>query len=325
MSDAPEPPLVRPPDASWPAPDLSPRHVETRPASERPPRPIDAGPAPDLSLRPIGSQLSHAVPPGFVTAMRVPNGATLTTFSIFRYPRGSWLWALRQMGSARRPLAATPGLGFHHLLGSGAGLGFSRVPDFSRYALLATWSSEQAADDFFAVSPVIESFRRRASEVWTVKLLARRSRGSWKRQTPFTPTTDDLPPGLPTVVITRASLRLRAMLRFWGRVPAIERDLVAAPGMRLALGVGELPWVRPVTFSVWDDEAALERFANAGSHHAAARAAHARGWFRENLFARFTAIATQGQIAGHDPCGLSPVPRDMSLGPAPMNTSLTVS
>jgi len=261
--------------------------------------------------------------PAFVAALRAPPGAALTTFSIFRYPPGARLWALSQMGSARRPLAATPGLGFHRLLGSGAGLGFSRWPDFSRYGLLATWSSEQAADDFFADSPVLAGFRRRASEVWTVKLLALRSRGSWSGHTPFTP-TQGLPPGLPTVAITRASLRLRALWRFWGRVPAIERELVAAPGVRLALGVGELPWVRPVTFSVWDDEAALERFARAACHHAAARAAYARGWFREGLFARFAAIATQGQLAGRDPCGLSPDLKDMSLGPgssAPITAS----
>ncbi len=266
-----------------------------------------------MSIDPEPGVLATSTP-AFVTALRAPPGAALTTFSIFHYPPGSRLWALRQMGTGRGPLAATPGIGFHRLLGSGAGLGFSLWPDFSRYGLLATWSSEQAADDFFASSPVIAGFRRRASEAWTVKLLALRSRGSWSGQTPFTP-APALPPGLPTVVITRATLRLRAMWRFWGRVPAIERDLVAAPGMRLALGVGELPWVRPVTFSVWDDEAALARFAHAGCHHAAARAAHSRGWFREDLFARFAAIATQGQLVGRDPCGLSTGPKDMSLGP----------
>ena len=276
----------------------------------------------DPSAMPPGSsRLTPNSSPGFTTALRAPPDATLTTFSIFRYPWGSRLWALRQMGSARRPLAATPGIGFHRLLGSGAGLGFSRVPDFSRYALIATWSSEQAADDFFIGSPLIARFRGHASEVWTVKLLARRSRGSWAGHTPFVPPTQDLPPGLPTVVITRASLRLRGLLRFWGRVPAIERDLVATPGMRFALGVGELPWIRPVTFSVWDDEAAIERFAHAGSHHIAARAAQTRGWFREDLFARFTAIATQGQLAGRDPCGLGSDPEDMSLGPASIKAS----
>lgn len=239
----------------------------------------------------------------FATRLRAPAGAPLITFTICRYPPGQRFWALRQMGLARRPLAVTPGLGFHRLLGSGASPGFSLRPDLGRYALLAGWSSEQAADDFFAASPVLHAWRAHASELWTVKLLPRRSRGSWAGHAPFTAPALELPT-LPTFVLTRASLRLRALLAFWRRVPAINRDLLHTPGLRLALGVGELPWLRPVTVSLWDDDAALERFAFHGSrHHEAARAAIDRRWFREDLFARFAAIASQGQVDGRDPCG----------------------
>lgn len=261
----------------------------------------------------------------WATALRAPPGAPLTTFTVLRYARGQRLWALQQMGRARAPLASTPGLEFHQLLGSGGGPGFSLVPDFSRYALLATWSSEQAADDFFAASPLMSAYRRHAAELWTVKLLGVRSRGTWAGATPFTTRPLELPGHLPVAVITRASLRLRAFLGFWRRVPAINRDLLAAPGLRLALGVGELPWIRPVTFSVWDDAAALERFAFAGSfHHHAALAAQARRWFREDLFARFTAIASQGQLAGRDPLrerAGDPGPKDMSSGPGALTGS----
>ena len=134
-------------------------------------------------------------------------------------------------------------------------------------------------------------------------------------------------------MITRASLRLRALLSFWRRVPAINRGILQSPGLRLALGVGELPWLRPVTVSLWDDDAALERFAYHGScHHHAARAAIDRRWFREDLFARFAAIASQGRVDGRDPCGfqaLAAAPTwpaehvlsDMSHGPATLTAS----
>jgi hypothetical protein len=244
---------------------------------------------------------------GFHGPHRAPPGATLTTFTVLRYPPGQRLWAFKLMGRAPRRLAATAGLDFHRMLGSGSGLGFSLLPDLGRYALLATWSSEQAADEFFAASPLLAECRERATELWTVKLLALRSRGAWSGAAPFAVHPDALPPGLPRVVLTRASLRLRALPGFWSRVPEINRSLTAAPGLRLALGVGELPWVRPVTFSVWDDDACLDRFAFQGScHHAGARAAYQHRWFREDLFARFAAIATQGRLAGRDPCGFQP-------------------
>jgi hypothetical protein len=241
-------------------------------------------------------------------ALRAPSGATLTTFTVVRYPPGRRLWGLAQMGLARRPLAATPGLRFWKLLGSGAG--FTVRPDLSRYALLATWSSEAAADEFLA-GPRVSAWRQRASELWTVKLLPRQVRGAWGGDDPFGPRLA-LPGELPLVVLTRASLRLRALPWFWSRAAAIDRQLRGAPGLRLALGVGELPWIRPVTFSVWDPGPDMERFALRGLHHDAARAARARAWFREDLFARFAAIASQGRVDGRDPCGPQPVLADMA-------------
>lgn len=239
----------------------------------------------------------------FTTALRAPPGVPLTTFSVFRYPRGQRWWAFKNQGLARRPLAATAGLTFHRLLGSGRG--FSVRPDLTRYALLATWSSEQAADAFFDHSPVFAACHARAAESWTVKLLPRRVRGAWTGRDPFLAgaAPPALPGDLPLVVLTRASLRLLAMPAFWSRAPAIDRHLLAAPGMRAALGVGELPWLRPVTFSVWDASAPMEQFAfHDTPHHHAAIAARTRGWFKEDLFARFAAIASHGVLDGRDPC-----------------------
>lgn len=233
-----------------------------------------------------------------------PAGVPLTTFSVFRYPRGQRWWAFKNQGLARRPLSIVPGLEFFRLLGSGSG--FSVRPDFSRYALLATWSSEQAADEFFATHPIAAACQARASEAWTVKLVARRVKGAWLGRDPFLAgrPAPELPDHLPLVVLTRANLRLRALPGFWARSPAINRHVLTAPGLRVALGVGELPWIRPVTFSVWDATTSMEQFAFHGStHDDAARTARARGWFKEDLFARFAAIASHGLLDGRDPCG----------------------
>ena len=239
--------------------------------------------------------------------MRAPTGVPVTTFTIFQYPRGLRLWALRQMIRAREPLARAPGIRFHRLLGTGGGLGFSLLPDLSRYAMLAHWSAEQAADDFFLGSKLMAEYRRVTAEIWTVKLLARDSRGTWSAPGPFDPRPPELPPALPTVVLTHASLRLRGLLGFWRRAPARAHELLSRPGLRLALGVGELPWLRADTFSVWDgvDPAELDD------------PQLPRPWFRETLHARFSAIATQGRVHGHDPCGFQPDPKYIaSLGSA---------
>lgn len=234
--------------------------------------------------------------------VRPPPGATIATVTVMRFPPGQRLWAFKQMGRARGPLAATPGLQFWRLCGSGGGLGFSARPDLSRYALIATWSSEHVLRDFFERGELFAAYRARASEAWTAALLPLSGRGRWGGACPFGPGLSDLPEGLPVVALTRARLRLRGFLQFWARVPAINRRLLASPGLRLALGIGELPWIRPVTFSVWDDAASLERFAWAGSNHqAAARLALSRRWFAEDLFYRFAAVGSAGLLDGRDP------------------------
>lgn len=238
---------------------------------------------------------------GFEWLCRAPGGARITTLTVLRFARGDRLWAFQQMGRARAPLAATPGLEFWRLCGCGAGQGFSVRPDLSRYALLGVWSSEHVLLDFFA-GPLFAEYRARAAEAWTIALVTAGGRGVWGGTCPFGPGVKDLPEGLPVVALTRARLRPAGLLAFWSRVPAINRRLLAAPGRRFSLGIGELPWVQPVTFSVWDDAASLERFARAGREHAAAaRAAHARGWFAEDLFFRFTAIGSAGGLGGADP------------------------
>lgn len=241
---------------------------------------------------------------GFRWARRPPAGAAITTVTVLRFPPGQRLWAFKQMGRARAQLAATPGLRFWRLCGSGAGAGFSARPDLSRYALVATWSSEHVLKDFFKMSPVFAAYRARAAEAWSAALLTLGGRGRWGGSCPFEPAPGDRAAefnSLPVVALTRARLRLRGFLNFWARVPAVNRQLMLAPGRRLSLGIGELPWIRPITFSVWDDAASLERFARSAAHQAAARAALSRGWFAEDLFFRFAAIGSAGAIDGRDP------------------------
>jgi hypothetical protein len=235
-------------------------------------------------------------------AHRPPAGAPITTVTIFRFAPGRRLWAFQEMGRARAPLAATPGLEFWRLCGAGTSPGFSIRPDPSRYGLVSTWSNEQALKDFFERSRLFADYRARAAEVWTAALLPLRGHGRWGGTCPFGPVVMDLPQSLPVVALTRARLRLRGLVRFWVRVPAINRQLLGAPGLRLALGIGELPVIRLGTLSVWDDVASLEAFAyRPGPHAAVVRASRRHGWFAEELFFRFAAVGSAGTIDGRDP------------------------
>jgi spheroidene monooxygenase len=74
--------------------------------------------------------------------------------------------------------------------------------------------------------------------------------------------------------------------------------------MLFRMGMGEVPLLHQVTFSVWQDAAAMRRFAYGGAGHARAIAAVRAGdWFAEELYARFAVLEAAGRWQGRPPLG----------------------
>jgi heme-degrading monooxygenase HmoA len=235
--------------------------------------------------------------------------AALTTLSLFGYDSlRAKVWAFTQMGLAGLDLRKTRGLRFWKLLGSGAGGGFSLKPDWSRYGLLAVWENRQAAEEFFSSSKLMRQYRERAFEIYTLKLLPVRSRGAWSGTNPFLPAasvvTDAVAsiPAAPIVVLTRAAIHLNKLRRFWSFVPPTTLEINNAPGLIASIGVGEAPFVRQATISVWESERAMQEFAYRSPVHARViKLTREENWYGEELFARFTPVASEGTWNGQDP------------------------
>ena len=67
-------------------------------------------------------------------------------------------WAFTQMQRAHAGLQQCRGLQFYKMLGTGAGAGFSLRPDFSTYALLTVWDTEQCKVKAFDKAAVYRPF-----------------------------------------------------------------------------------------------------------------------------------------------------------------------
>jgi spheroidene monooxygenase len=199
------------------------------------------------------------------------------------------------MGFARLPLWRMRDLPFWKLLGVGTGEGFTPRPDTARCAILCVWPDETTAREGLS-RPVFARFAARAAETCTLTLSTVSARGRWSGRSPFT--ADGGGDG-PLAALTRASLRPRTMMRFWRRVPDISRLVGANDDVLMKVGVGEMPFLHQVTFSVWPDSAAMARFARRSGPHAAAIAAVREGdWFAEELYARFRVVAATGTWHG---------------------------
>jgi hypothetical protein len=224
-----------------------------------------------------------------------------TTLHVWGVPPRAVPAALLRMAADRRPLRRTPGLAFGKLLGTGSGRTFTvRDADPRRWALLGVWESAAAADAF-ADGPFVRRWRRLAEEEFTARLLPLAARGRWSGREPFGRPEPRRWDG-PVAAITRARLVPRRALAFWRAVPPVSADLHAAPGLRLALGIGEAPIGLQGTVSVWDSAAALNDFAYGRAPHAEAiRRTAAEGWYAEELFARFALVSATGTVGGGEP------------------------
>ncbi|WP_350339462.1 spheroidene monooxygenase [Paragemmobacter kunshanensis] len=229
---------------------------------------------------------------------------SVTSLSLFRFngllPR---LWVIGQMGAARLALRREHRALFWKLCGSGTGEGFTPRPNWGVWAIVAVWPDEATARAAVAESPVWRRWRARATEAWTVFLDPLSARGRWAGVNPFLP--EAATPGEqrgPLAALTRATVKPARALRFWDRVPSISAVIGRDPNVAFKIGIGEVPLLHQVTFSIWPDTASMAAFARGdGPHARAIRAVRDGNWFNEELYARFRLLGSTGCWNGSDP------------------------
>lgn len=229
-------------------------------------------------------------------------GNQIVTITLFQYRgvRNRW-WAFKQMRLAYPVLETVEGLRFAKMLGSGGRNGFGIFPNFGVYGLLCTWDSIDKARSFFQNHDLFHTFREKSEERFTVYMSTMTVHGRWEGKEPFvagSPFREDLP----VAVITRATIRTRRLWRFWKFVPNVALSMEGREGLLLSIGVGELPFIQQVTFSLWENSKLMKAYAYQSPYHAeAVRLARKEGWFREDLFARLLPVATEGSWNGKNP------------------------
>ena len=166
-------------------------------------------------------------------------------------------------------------------------------PSLHRVVLVATWDDDDAAQAF-AGDPL---------NLWaqglSVHMQALRLTGRWP--TVQAPTASDADG--PAAVLTLGRLRARRAVDFFRTSARAEGQLLQAPGLVWATGMGMLPFVG--TFSLWRSAAALQEFAyRAGSPHAHAIAAdRGKPFHRLSAFIRLRPYASTGALVGANPIG----------------------
>ncbi len=221
--------------------------------------------------------------------------SSISTISLFHYKGVSNCWfGFRQMGLATAEIEKARGVRFVKMLGTGGGEGFSVWPDFGRYGLLITWENESCAADFFTSNPTYLSFLEKSDSFFTIYLNAFQAHGFWDAQSPFI-SNHAYQKGSPVAIITRATIYTKHLAYFWRHVPKVSRSILGKEGLLYAVGVGELPIVQQATFSIWENMEAMKAYAYQSEHHRdVVLKTRERGWYKEELFARFSPYRLEG-------------------------------
>jgi hypothetical protein len=176
------------------------------------------------------------------------------------------------------------GLKFFKPLGTGSGAGYSIIPDFSVYGMLAVWNSHEFAQTYVD-SNLYKAYCEHAVEHYTIFMTPLSSKGSWSGFSDWKPVADANRTGLISA-ITRATLKKRFVYRFWSMVPQVSREHTNAEGLLFSKGIGEIPLMEQATFTVWKDVKYMEKFAYETYHGDAISLTRLKKGFSEEMFTR---------------------------------------
>ena len=248
----------------------------------------------------------------------------ICSITIVRYPK--WLaWAgFLSMAIFRLPLVFKKQIGFWKLMGTGKNGSFDKTPDLSQWAILVVdkpqffpqdqdWKSleEPAAASNYLKNRygafITAWWRLFNCEIWTIVLEPIEGHGLWDGNQPFGPVPIKSDYEGPIAILTRASIKLNKLKDFWDNVDQVANSMAGAPGFLHSFGIGEVPWIKQATFSIWTSKAAMKAFAYQMQEHTNVIAKTRREkWYSEDLFMRFKPLASFGKLQGVDPLKQKP-------------------
>lgn len=229
--------------------------------------------------------------------------------TVVRYPK-LLAWAgFFSMAYFRFPLFFNKKITFYKLLGCGKNGTFDKVPDLRQWAILAVTDESNLFDTKLPFnyknlygSFVANWWKLFGCSTWTLVLQPIEGHGTWDGKAVFgaLPRTSDYD-GL-IAVLTRATIRINRLRHFWNHVQGVARHMSSSAGFITSLGIGEVPWIKQATLSIWQNKESLKNFAyKMHEHTEVIRKTRQEKWYSEDMFVRFKVIASHGSLNGINP------------------------
>ncbi len=232
--------------------------------------------------------------------------------TIVRYKKRFIYFAVSAMAIHSWYLKLKKSVRFHKTLGCGQGGTFSKKPDWQQWGLLVVKDDlskyvhsemhhEQLIKEIYG-SFIAGWYKFFGCELWTVLLEPIEGHGTWNGKKAF----GELPPksdyeGM-IAILTRASINVNKLNRFWQHVEGAAKEMATADGFLFSQGIGEWLWIRQATLSIWQSKEQMKNFAYKMKHHKEiVQKTRVEKWYSEDMFVRFKVLKTKGSIKHEEP------------------------
>lgn len=221
-----------------------------------------------------------------------PMRASLT---IIKYKKGLVPFAFFAMALHRLPLWLNKNINFYKLMGSGKNGTFDKVPDLQQWAVLAVHRHMPAGDTAYSPEKLYGKFiaawfRFFKCRLHTYILDPVDGHGKWDGKNAFGEIERREITGK-IAVLTRAAIKLNKLKYFWAHVASVAAKMNTAKGFVTSYGIGELPWIKQATFSIWETKEDMMAFAyGMQEHKEVVKKTRAEKWYSEDMFVRFQIV-----------------------------------
>lgn len=187
-------------------------------------------------------------------------------------------------------------------MGSGKNGTFDITPDLRQWAVMAVFCIELnqpiSTEELYG-KQIANWWKRCCCEVMTIGLEAIEGHGKWDGKECFgaLPKTSAYE-GI-IAVLTRATIRISKARSFWRNVGAASDAVRKAPGFITSFGIGEAPWLKQATFSIWQSKEQMKTYAyKMKEHQKVIQNTRKENWYKEEMFVRFRVLWTVGTLNG---------------------------
>ncbi len=232
------------------------------------------------------------------------------SLTIIRYRKIYIPVAFLAMAIFRLPLFLNKNISFFKLMGSGKNGTFDKTPDLQQWAIL---SVQHEAPAFLNIKEgtdlpgelnkklygffIAKWFTVFNCKNMTLLLEPIEGHGCWDGKKVFgeLPSKSDYEGQI--AILTRATIHINKLKFFWQNVAPVAATMRNAKGFIQSFGIGEIPWIKQATFSIWQSKADMKAFAyGMKEHQEVIQKTRQQQWYSEDMFTRFKILKTVGSL-----------------------------